>query len=132
MNTDKIYAEQLANEYAPKDTSKVLALKKLDAKAKRPANIFAYSFGTLSALVMGVGMCLCMGQIGPGGAAAMAIGVVIGLVGMLGVGVNYHGAMRHEPITKRPPRNAASAGERRRKIPKRKGTAGLSYPAVPL
>lgn len=89
MNTDKIYAEQLANEYAPKDTSKVLALKKLDAKAKRPANIFAYSFGTLSALVMGVGMCLCMGQIGPGGAAAMAIGVVIGVVGMLGVGVNY-------------------------------------------
>ena len=25
MNTDKIYAEQLANEYAPKDTSKVVA-----------------------------------------------------------------------------------------------------------
>ncbi|WP_278336705.1 hypothetical protein [Dorea formicigenerans] len=34
MNTDKIYAEQLANEYAPKDTSKVVALRKLDAKAK--------------------------------------------------------------------------------------------------
>ena len=30
MNTDKIYAEQLANEYAPKDTSKVVALRKLD------------------------------------------------------------------------------------------------------
>lgn len=29
MNTDKIYAEQLANEYAPKDTSKVVALKNL-------------------------------------------------------------------------------------------------------
>lgn len=27
MNTDKIYAEQLANEYAPKDTSKVVALQ---------------------------------------------------------------------------------------------------------
>lgn len=40
MNTDKIYAEQLANEYAPKDTSKVVALKKLDARAKLPANIF--------------------------------------------------------------------------------------------
>ena len=25
MNTDKIYAEQLANEYALKDTSKVIA-----------------------------------------------------------------------------------------------------------
>lgn len=89
MNTDKIYAEQLANEYAPKDTSKVLALKKLDAKAKLPANIFAYSFGVLSALVMGVGMCLCMGQIGPGGAVSMAAGVVIGLLGILGAGVNY-------------------------------------------
>lgn len=27
MNTDKIYAQQLANEYAPKDTSKVVALQ---------------------------------------------------------------------------------------------------------
>ena len=40
MNTDKIYAEQLANEYAPKDTSKVVALRKLDARAKLPATIF--------------------------------------------------------------------------------------------
>lgn len=44
MNTDKIYAEAIANEYAPKDTSKVLALKKLDRKAKNKANIFAYTF----------------------------------------------------------------------------------------
>lgn len=89
MNTDKIYAEQLANEYAPKDTSKVVALKKLDAKAKMPASIFAYTFGVVSALVMGVGMCLCMGAIGPGGTAAMAAGVAIGLLGMAGAGVNY-------------------------------------------
>lgn len=27
MNTDKIFAEQIANEYAPKDTSKVVALR---------------------------------------------------------------------------------------------------------
>lgn len=52
MNTDKIYAEQLANEYAPKDTSKVVALRKLDKKAKLPANIFTYSLGILSALVL--------------------------------------------------------------------------------
>ena len=58
MNTDKIYAEQLANEYTPKDTSKVVALRKLDAKAKHPACIFAYTLGILSALVLGVGMCL--------------------------------------------------------------------------
>ena len=43
MNTDKIYAEQLANEYAPKDTSKVVMLRKLDARAKLPATIFTYT-----------------------------------------------------------------------------------------
>lgn len=60
MNTDKIYAEQLANEYTPKDTSKVVALRKLDAKAKLPATIFTYTFGIISALIAGVGMCLSM------------------------------------------------------------------------
>ena len=37
MNTDKMYAEQIANAYAPKDTSKIVALRKLDAKAETPA-----------------------------------------------------------------------------------------------
>ena len=69
MNTDKIYAEQLANEYAPKDTSKVVALRKLDAKAKLPATVFTYTLGILSALVFGTGMCLAMKVIGSGTAA---------------------------------------------------------------
>lgn len=89
MNTDKIYAEHLANEYAPKDTSKVIALKKLDAKAKLPANIFTYSFGMISALVLGVGMCLTMGQIGNGTTGSFVIGIVIDIIGMIGLGVNY-------------------------------------------
>ena len=59
MNTDKIYAEAIVNEYSKKSASKVVALKKLDRKAKAPAEIFAYSFGIVSALLLGVGMCLC-------------------------------------------------------------------------
>lgn len=89
MNTDKIYAEQLANEYAPKDTSKVTALRKLDAKAKRPAGIFTYTLGVISALVFGTGMCLAMGQIGNGTAVSVALGIIIGVLGMAGMGVNY-------------------------------------------
>ena len=54
MNTDKIYAESIANEYAPKNTSKIVALKKLDRKAKGKANIFAYTFGTGMTLVLGI------------------------------------------------------------------------------
>lgn len=34
MNTDKIYAEAIANEYAPKDTSKVVALKSWTGRRK--------------------------------------------------------------------------------------------------
>lgn len=67
MNTDKIYAEAIANEYAPKDTSKVVALKKLDWKARSKATIFAYGFGIGMTLVLGIGMCLSMQVIGDGG-----------------------------------------------------------------
>lgn len=89
MNTDKIYAEAIANEYAPKDNSKVIALKKLDRKAKGKANIFAYTFGVLMALVLGVGMCLSMQVIGDGGRGMIAIGIIAGIVGIAGVSVNY-------------------------------------------
>ncbi len=88
MNTDKIYAEQIANEYAPKDTSKVVALRKLDARAKLPAIIFTYSFGLISALVLGVGMCLTMGS-GSRIGTSFVLGIVIGVLGMVGMGVNY-------------------------------------------
>ena len=89
MNTDKIYAEQIANEYAPKQTSKVKALKRLDAKAKNPANIFTYTFGIISSLILGTGMSLAMGVIGSGTTLMIALGIVIGCVGIIGVSVNY-------------------------------------------
>jgi len=89
MNTDKIYAEQIANEYAPKDTSKVVALKKLDARAKLPATVFTYTLGIVSALVFGTGMCLAMKVIGSGTVGAVVLGVLVGVLGMLGMGVNY-------------------------------------------
>lgn len=89
MNTDKIYAESLANEYAPKDTSKVMALRKLDRKAKMPANVFAYTFGIVTSLIAGTGMCLSMKVIGGGTAGFMVLGILIGILGLAGMGVNY-------------------------------------------
>lgn len=89
MNTDKIYAQQLANEYAPKDTSKVIALRKLDAKAKLPANIFTYTIGVISSLIFGTGMCLAMGQIGNGTTGSFAAGILIGIIGIVGMSANY-------------------------------------------
>ena len=89
MNTDKIYAEAVANEYSQKSASKVVALKKLDRKAKLPARLFAWIFGTVCTLLAGTGMCLTMGVIGGEGAAFMALGIVIGFIGFAGMGVNY-------------------------------------------
>lgn len=60
MNTDKFYAEQIANEYAPKQDSKVKALKRLDSKVKNPAIIFTFTFGIVSTLILGIGMTLAM------------------------------------------------------------------------
>ena len=88
MNTDKILAESIAKEYAPKDNSKIIALKKLDNRAKLPATIFTYTFGIVSALVFGTGMCLAMNVIGSG-MIGMVIGIVIGIIGMIGCGINF-------------------------------------------
>ena len=88
MNTDKIIAESIAKDYAPKESSKLVALKKLDNKAKLPATIFTYTWGIVSALVFGTGMCLAMQVIGSG-LAGMVLGIVVGIVGLIGCGINY-------------------------------------------
>ena len=85
MNTDKIYAESIAKDYAPKDSSKIVALKKLDNRAKLPAIIFTYSCGIISALIFGTGMCMAMKVIGN----SMTLGIIIGIIGMSGFAVNY-------------------------------------------
>lgn len=88
MDTNKIYAESIAKEYAPKDNSKIVALRKLDAKAKMPATVFTYTFGIIASLVAGLGMCLSMQVIG-GTTLLTVLGIVIGIIGFIGMGVNY-------------------------------------------
>ncbi|MBQ4581565.1 MAG: dihydropteridine reductase [Clostridia bacterium] len=88
MNTDKIIAESIAKDYAPKEGSKIIALKKLDNKAKLPATIFTYAFGIVSALVFGTGMCLAMQVIGSG-FGGMLLGIIVGIIGLIGCSINY-------------------------------------------
>lgn len=89
MNTDKTYAEAIASEYAPKGTSKLIALKKLDRRAKRPATVFVYVVGIAMTLVFGLGMCFAMHVIGGDSVGTTVLGIVIGGIGMVGIGVNY-------------------------------------------
>lgn len=88
MNTDKLYAESLAKEYAPKDSSKIRELRRLDNRAKLPATIFAYTNGITATLVAGLGMCLAMQVIG-GGVGLTILGIALGCLGFADVAVNY-------------------------------------------
>lgn len=89
MNTDKIIAEKIASEYAQKKTNKLMALKKLDRKAKQTAEIFALIFGVVGALVLGTGMSFAMGVIGNNSVTTMIIGIIIGILGIVLISINY-------------------------------------------
>ena len=86
MNKNDQYfmAQKIRTQYIEKEHSELDALRKLDAKVKRPANVFAYTFGTISAIVMGAGMSLVMTDIGEiiGLPNALVPGIAIGVIGL--------------------------------------------------
>lgn len=90
-NDQEFLVEKIRTQYTEKEHTQLDALKELDAKVKRPANVFAYIFGSISAIIMGSGMSLVMTDIGSkiGMTEVMVPGVVIGVVGMIMALVNY-------------------------------------------
>ena len=88
---DQYTAERIRTQYVAKQTTELDMLRALDAKVKRPANIFAYFFGSLSAIIMGAGMSLIMTDIGAilGIANTMLPGIAIGVVGLFMAIINY-------------------------------------------
>ena len=90
-NDKEFIVQKIRTQYTEKENTQLDALKKLDAKVKKPANVFAYVFGSIAAIIMGSGMSLVMTDIGEtiGIADAMIPGVVIGIVGMLMAIINY-------------------------------------------
>lgn len=93
MNRDdkEFIVQKIRTQYTEKEHTQVDALKELDSKVKRPANVFAYVFGSVGAIVMGSGMSLVMTDIGSsiGIADGMVPGIVIGVIGMMMAIVNY-------------------------------------------
>lgn len=83
-NDQEFLVQKIRTQYTEKQHTELDTLKELDAKVKRPANVFAYTYGSVSAVVMGTGMSLVMTEIGEiiGLANAMVPGILIGIVGM--------------------------------------------------
>lgn len=89
--TDEILVQQLCAQYTEKSPTRLDALKALDRKVKAPATGFAWSFGTLAALILGSGMSLVMTDIGEVLHIAHPFlpGVSVGVVGLVMVLLTY-------------------------------------------
>ena len=85
-NDQQFMAQKIRAQYMEKEeqSTELDALRALDAKVKRPATVFAYVFGCISAIVMGAGMSLVMTDIGAaiGITSALVPGIVIGVAGL--------------------------------------------------
>ena len=90
-NDQEFLVQKIRTEYTEKGHTQLDELKALDAKVKRPANVFAYILGGIGAMVMGSGMSLVMTDIGSmiGVNDAMVPGIVIGIVGLVVTVMNY-------------------------------------------
>ncbi len=90
-NDQEFLVQKIRTQYTEKENTQLDELKALDAKVKRPANVFAYVFGSVSAIIMGAGMSLVMTDIGNmiGMDSTMVPGIIIGVVGMVMAIVNY-------------------------------------------
>ena len=77
--------QKIRTQYTEKQHTELDALKALDAKVKRPANAFAYTYGSVGAIIMGAGMSLVMTDIGViiGLASTMVPGIAVGVAGLV-------------------------------------------------
>ena len=77
--------QKIRTQYTERENTQLDALKALDKKVKKPANVFAVVFGSISAIVMGSGMSLVMTDIGSiiGIESPLIPGIIIGVVGLV-------------------------------------------------
>lgn len=77
---------RIREKYLPRDEreQKLERLRRLDASVTQKATVASIAMGTVSALVLGVGMCCCLVW-----TDLFVPGIVIGIVGILGIVLAY-------------------------------------------
>ena len=85
MKDKEFVVEKIRSQYTEQQHTELDALKALDAKVKKPANVFGYVYGSIGAIVMGSGMSLVMTDIGTmlGMTETLIPGIAVGVVGMV-------------------------------------------------
>ena len=84
MKDMEFMVEKIRSQYTAQEHTELDALKALDAKVKKPAKVFGYTYGSIGAVVMGAGMSLVMTDIGKmiGLTSALTPGIAVGMVGL--------------------------------------------------
>ncbi|MBE7039038.1 MAG: dihydropteridine reductase [Ruminococcaceae bacterium] len=92
-NDQEFIIQKIRSQYTEKEDSRLKELKRLDSKVKRPPLVFAYIFGIIGAIIMGGGMSLSMSDfskvLGILENIAFALGIIIGIVGIVLVSLAY-------------------------------------------
>ena len=82
--------EEIRKAYLPKEEDKMAELRKLHALPTRKAQAVSIALGVIGALILGTGMSLCLTDLGaPLGSFAMAIGIPVGIAGIVLVALAY-------------------------------------------
>ena len=84
-NDQQFIAQKIRANYMEKHYTELDELRALDTKVKRPANVFAYIWGSISAIIMGAGMSIVMTDIADYvglSSDPMLTGIIIGVVGL--------------------------------------------------
>lgn len=89
MQNQNAQIERIRSYYSPSTPTKLDELIALDKKAKRPATVFSYVFGSAGSLILGCGMSLAMKVIGASLPFAMPLGIAVGVVGIALVSATY-------------------------------------------
>lgn len=76
---------KIREKYIPREENKMEQLRRLDASATKPGMIAAITLGTISVLILGIGMCCTMLWAD----RLFLPGVIIGIVGMVGIVLSY-------------------------------------------
>lgn len=82
-STQQEEIQNIRKKYLPKEEDKMETLKKLDESVTRKSCTASLSLGIISTLIMGVGMCCVMVW------DMFAIGIIVGIIGMIGVILAY-------------------------------------------
>ena len=93
--------EAIRRKYLPREENKMEQLRKLDQSVTQKAQAWSIALGVIGALLLGLGMSLCMSEFGLlFGNLAFPLGIIIGIAG-IGLIISAYPTYSHILCTER-------------------------------